>query len=179
MSEDRREEARTRYVSGRESLRTLAEALDIPRKTLEKWSAAEGWREKRNKFRARVEKKASARMVNKRAKELAQLMEASGYLESALKKAAKAFDEDAEENAGHYPAGEMRARNLESLSKAVNLQADTRMRIAGILTREQEERLSLMRRKQEMDERKEKLEAEQNAGGARLILDPEAEELAK
>ena len=116
--------------------------------------------------------------MGKRAKELSKLLEASDSMENALVKAAKAFEGDLDKNAWRYANGEHRAKNLESLSKAINKQVESRMRISGLMTRADEEKIALLMRKLEMEERKEAQEREQN-GGVRLMLDGGVEELAE
>ncbi|MBR0406850.1 MAG: hypothetical protein IJI53_02325 [Clostridia bacterium] len=177
MSESRREEARTRYISGDETLRTLSAALGVGERTLQKWSKEDGWREKRKKFRERAARKAATKLVGKKAKELEKLLDASDHFESALQKAAAALDED--RHPERIADGKMRGKNMESLARAIEAQVNSRMMISGLLTRAEKEKLDLMRRKLEMEERKDKQEREENKDAVTIIMDERTKELAK
>ena len=179
MSEDRKAEARQRYVTGTESLAAIGKALGISENTMGKWCREGKWVQERKKFQKRAARKAINKAVDKKARELARLLEASECMESALVKAARAFDRDMDKNSGRFANGEMRGRNIESLSKAIKNQLDTRMLISGIMSAEDQEKIALMKRKQEMEERKEQQEREQENGGVRIVMDRDVEELAE
>lgn len=188
MSEDRRAEARKKYISRKKKpkLRELAAELGLTERTLQKWKKEDEWDEKRRKFWERVEKKALTRLSDKRAKELAQMIEANGFLGNGIIKAAKAFDQamdSAEERLSNKRSGarymESMAKSIESMARGIESQTNTRMRIAGIMTEQERARLDLLERKMELEERKEKLEREENAGAVTIIMDERTKELAK
>ena len=179
MSEDRKAEARQRYVTGTESLAAIGKALGISENTMGKWCREGKWVQERKKFQKRAARKAINKAVDKKAKELARLLEASECMESALVKAARAFDSDMDRNSAKFANGQMRGRNIESLSKAIRAQLDTRMLISGIMSAADREKIELMKRKQELEERKEQQEREQEAGGVKIVMDRDVEELAE
>ncbi len=179
MSEDKKAEARQRYVTGVESLAAIGAALEISENTMGKWCRAGKWVQERKKFQKRAARKAINKAVDKKARELARLLEASECMESALVKAARAFDSDMDKNSAKFANGQMRGRNIESLSKAIKNQLDTRMLISGIMSAADREKIDLMRKKQEMEERKEMQQQEQEAGGVRIVMDQAVEELAE
>lgn len=179
MSEDKKAEARQRYVTGVESLAAIGKALGISENTMGKWCREGKWVQERKKFQKRAARKAINKAVDKKARELARLLEASECMESALVKAARAFDSDMDRNSAKFANGQMRGRNIESLSKAIRAQVDTRMLISGIMSAADRERIDLMRKKQELEERKEMQQQEQEAGGVRIVMDQDVEELAE
>lgn len=179
MSEDKKAEARQRYVTGTESLAAIGAALGISENTMGKWCREGKWVQERKKFQKRAARKAINKAVDKKAKELARLLEASECMESALVKAARAFDSDMDRNSAKFANGQMRGRNIESLSKAIKTQLDTRMLISGIMSTADRERIDLMRKKQELEERKEKQQQEQEAGGVKIVMAQDVEELAE
>ena len=179
MSEDRKAEARQRYVTGVESLAAIGKVLGISENTMGKWCREGKWVQERKKFQRRAARKAINKAVDKKARELARLLEASECMESALVKAARAFDNDMDRNSAKFANGQMRGRNFESLSKAIRAQVDTRMLISGIMSAADQEKIGLMKRKQELEERKEQQEREQEAGGVKIVMDQDVEELAE
>ena len=179
MSEDKKAEARQRYVTGVESLKTIGEALGISENTMGKWCREGKWVQERKKFQKRAARKAINKAVDKKARELARLLEASECMESALVKAARAFDSDMDRNSAKFASGQMRGKNIESLSKAIKNQLDTRMLISGIMSAGEREKIELMKRKQELEERKEAQQREQETGGVKIVMDRDVEELAE
>lgn len=179
MSEDKKVEAWQRYVTGVESLKTIGEALGISENTMGKWCREGKWVQERKKFQKRAARKAINKAVDKKARELARLLEASECMESALVKAARAFDSDMDKNSAKFANGQMRGKNIESLSKAIKNQLDTRMLISGIMSVGEREKIELMKRKQELEERKEAQQREQENGGVKIVMDRDVEELAE
>ena len=59
---------------------------------------------------------------------------------------------------------------------AIGKQAETRMMLSGIMAKDEEEKIALMRRKQSLEERKEMQDA---AGGMAIVMDGETEELSE
>lgn len=176
----RREKAEAAYVGGSMSLRELGKEMGISVSTLGKWSKAGEWKKKREKIAARALKKAATRAVNQKAKELAKLLEASDELESALLMAARAFQRNiAKDKQGLILTdGKFRAGNLSSIAGAIGRQAETRMMISGVMTAADREKIALMRRKQTLEEKKEKEARKENAGVA-VQMDDETKGLAK
>ena len=179
MSEDRRMEAEQRYIAGAETLAELAKALGVPLNTLKRWCKAGGWVKKREKARKRAMRKAVTRATDKKARELARLLEASDHLERALVLSAAAFAEAMTESPGDIVDGKKRAANLERVSKAVNMQVASRMLISGVLSAADREKIDLLRRKQEMEERKEAQAQALEQGGVTIRLEQAAEELSE
>ena len=176
MSEDRRMEAEQRYVSGDETLKKLAEEMGIPLNTIKRWCKAGDWVKKREKAKRRAVKKAVTRATDKKARQLARLIQASDAMENALIMSAKAFEAAMAENPAEIVDGKTRALNLQSVSAAINRQVETRMLVNGIVSQADREKLDILKRKQEMDERKEAHQREQENGGAVFRLEGGAEE---
>ena len=84
-----------------------------------------------------------------------------------------------DKNSAKFANGMMRGRNIESLSKAIKNQLDTRMLISGIMSAADQEKIALMKKKQELEEWKEKQQQEQEAGGVKIVMDQDVEELAE
>ena len=175
----RQAEAEQRYISSEITLRGLAEESGVPLSTLCKWSKAGGWKKKREKFQKRAMRKAVTRATDKRARELQKLIEASGEMEEALLTAARAFRAQlmADETGEKLTDGKNRAANLSSVAHAIGRQAETRMLLSGILSQADQEKLELLRRRQELEEKKAQAEQETGAAEVRLILEPEMEDL--
>lgn len=178
MSEDRRAEAEARYISGRESIKALAAALEISDKTVAAWCKAGGWVKKRQKFQARTAKKALTIAANKKARELAKLLEASDEMETALLHAARAFSKALEEEPQLVTDGKFRSGNLRNVAESIQRQAQTRMMISGILERKDAEKLKIMQNKQALEERK-AAQGQENGGAIRVVIEPSAEKLAE
>lgn len=67
------EKVKGEYVTGRESLKTLAERHDIPLRTIKEKSSKEKWTEKRKKFRTETAQKVYQKTAQKEAKRLEKL----------------------------------------------------------------------------------------------------------
>lgn len=177
--ERQRMEAEQRYISSEITLRALAEEAGVPFKTLSRWSRDGGWVKKREKVNQRALKKAATQAVNRKAKELLKLLEASDLIEDALLTAARAMRENlaADANGALLTDGKFRAGNLGQVVNAVGRQAETRMLLSGILPAAEKEKIQIMKRKQSLEEQ----EAKEGAGGGelRVILTQEAEALSE
>ena len=75
---------------------------------------------------------------------------------------------------GTLVAGKFTARNLESLAKAMNATAETRMLISGIMTAAEQEKLRLLQQQARAQE-----EGRDQSGEITVQMAPEAEEMAK
>ena len=172
---EKRMAAEERYITGSEGLRTLGEALQIPQSTLARWSKEGGWTKKRKKYREKTLKKAVNRAGNRRAGQLARMLEATGSLENALIQAAAIFEQEiGQMKNGTLVAGKFTARNLESLAKAMNATAETRMLISGIMTAAEQEKLKLLQQQARAQK-----ESRDQSGEITVQMAPEAEEMAK
>lgn len=69
--------AEERYIGGDVSLKALADELGLSASTLGKWKKAGEWDKKKGEVEQRAMKKAATHAVNKKARELCRLMEAS------------------------------------------------------------------------------------------------------
>ena len=174
----RRQEAEQRYITGTMTLRSLAKETGISISTLGKWSKAGGWPQKREQVNARAMEKAVQKAVSKRARELERLLAASDDLEAALANAAQAFRDNLENDPKGklVTDGKFRAGNLSQIVNALGRQTETRMMLAGLMTKADEEKIKLLRRRQRLEEKKEK---ESRSQGATLGLEKDAEELAQ
>lgn len=179
--EEKKRLAEERYIGGEMSIWALAKEMGLSASTLGKWKKAGDWEKKRAQVRRRAEKKAATQAVNKKARELAKLLEASDEMEHALLLAARALVKnlDADAEGLIVTDGKERADNMTRIVRAINQQAETRMRLSGIMDQAELEKLDLARRKQEMEERKEAQELAGEQGGAMIVLDEGAEDLAE
>lgn len=162
-ADGQRQEAEQRYITGSENLKELAAALHIPLTSLKRWCTAGGWVKKREKFQARAMRKAVTKAADKKARELAKLLQASETMENALIMAAEALLEGLKSKPNKLTDGQFRAGNVEHIAKALNKQAETRMLISGVMAAADREKIALLKRKQELEERKEK-EDRENGG---------------
>lgn len=181
MLEGKRLEAEQRYVAGDMPLRELAKEMGVSAAAVYGWSKAGKWPEKRKKVQNRALKKAAGRAADKKARELDKLTQASTRLEDALAKAAEQFAalmEAAEKESGRKLADGFRAKNLQSLAAAIGNALETRMKIAGLMTEAEAEKLRLEKSRLDLEEKKAELSREE-VQGARLEMAPELEELAK
>ena len=174
MNEGQRMEAEQRYISGNETLAELAANTKIPLANLKRWCKQYEWVKKREKFQKRALRKATTKAADKKARELARLLEASDAMENALVMAAKAMAAEMANSPGEIPDGKFRAANIDSLAKAIGRQVESRMLISGVMAAADREKIDLLKRKQEMDERKERQEA--NGGGLTIRLEEAGEE---
>lgn len=166
---DERDALRQRYVSGEITLKALAEETGTPLRTLEKWSATEGWKRKKQQFKRRVQRNADKREVNRQGKELAEMREACLSMGRVILKAAKKLEEmEKPEESGKYWRRDVctMAESVERLAHALNM-------MGMGMSQEAMERLKLQKRKQDMEEAREK---DENAG-ARITLLPEVEDM--
>ena len=70
--------------------------------------------------------------------------------------------------------GKERADNMTRLVRAINQQAETRMRLSGIMDQAEQEKIALLWRKQELDEKKEAQDQAEGKEGVTIKLDDEA-----
>ena len=176
---EQREEARLRYIRGTETVNQVAEALGISKKTAQGWCKADGWVKERAKFRKRAAKKAVTMAVGKKARELARLLEASESMEKALLHAAKAFENALTESPERVTDGKFRSGNLRNVAEALQRQSETTMKLSGIVTGAEREKLDMMRRELEIKERKEAQEAREQESGVKIVMERDAEGLAE
>ena len=169
------------YISGDVSLKALASELGISASTLGKWKKAGEWEKKKGEVEQRAMKKAATHAVNKKARELCRLMEASDEMEYALLLAARAVVKNlCEDEEGLIVTdGKERADNMTRIVRAINQQAETRMRLSGIMDQAEEEKIALLWRKQELDERKEAQDQAAEKEGVTIRLDAETGALSE
>ena len=169
------------YIGGDVSLKALASELGISASTLGKWKKAGEWEKKKGEVEQRAMKKAATHAVNKKARELCRLMEASDEIEYALLLAARAVVKNlCEDEEGLIVTdGKERADNMTRLVRAINQQAETRMRLSGIMDQAEEEKIALLWRKQELDERKEAQDQASEKEGVTIRLDTETGALSE
>ena len=74
--------------------------------------------------------------------------------------------------------GKERADNMTRIVRAINQQAETRMRLSGIMDQAEQEKIALLWRKQELDERKEDNQAADREG-VTIRLDAETGALSE
>lgn len=75
--------------------------------------------------------------------------------------------------------GKERADNMTRLVRAINQQAETRMRLSGIMDQAEEEKIALLWRKQELDERKEAQDQAAEKEGVTIRLDQDTDTLSE
>lgn len=169
------------YIGGDVSLKALASELGISASTLGKWKKAGEWEKKKGEVEQRAMKKAATHAVNKKARELCRLMEASDEMEYALLLAARAVVKNlCEDEEGLIVTdGKERADNMTRIVRAINQQAETRMRLSGIMDQAEEEKIALLWRKQELDERKEAQDQAAEKEGVTIRLDAETGALSE
>ena len=169
------------YISGDVSLKALASELGISASTLGKWKKAGEWEKKKGEVEQRAMKKAATHAVNKKARELCRLMEASDEMEYALLLAARAVVKNlCEDEEGLIVTdGKERADDMTRIVRAINQQAETRMRLSGIMDQAEEEKIALLWRKQELDERKEAQDQAAEKEGVTIRLDAETGALSE
>lgn len=178
---DKKTQAEERYVSEDISLKALAAEVDVKYGTMLKWCKAGEWTRKKKSIREKAVKKAAALAVNKKARELCRLMEASDEVESALLLAARSIARNMGEDAEGLLVtdGRERAGNLSRITQAIGRQTETRMMLSGIMRPADEEKMDLMRRKQEMAEKKEQAEADRDQEGVVVAVDEGTEEISE
>lgn len=173
--------AEEKFIGGDVSLRALAAELGMSASTLWKWKKAGEWEKKRDEVRQRAMKKAAAQAVNKKAKELCRLLEASDEMEYALLLAARAVVKNlCEDEEGLIVTdGKERADNMTRIVRAINQQAETRMRLSGIMDQAEQEKLALAWRKQEWDEQKDQQDQALDKEGIFITMGAEAGALSE
>ena len=179
---DKRLEAEEKYISGTMTLRELAKDMGMNTGTLMRWSRAGAWAEKRRQVEIKATAQAMKSAVNKRAKQLEKLMDASATLEEALQAAARQFLdrlEDADEKAwdGGKMADGFRAKNLQSLAAAIGTATQTRMQLDGIMTEAEKQKLRLEKKKLAMEENRMADQGKEKV--IEVVLPPEVEAMAK
>ena len=177
MSEDRRMEAEQRYIAGDETLQEISAALNIPLSSLKRWCKADKWVEKRARVKKRAARKAATKAVNKKAKALARLMEASDEMERALLTSARALAEITERKPDVFVL--TKSKTLVDVSESIERMAHARQMTGDAMTAADWERLALLKRKQQLEEKKAALEAEKDAGDAVIKLQGESEGLSE
>lgn len=179
--EEKKRIAEEKYIGGDVSLKALAAKMGVSASTLGKWKKAGEWEKKRGEVQQRAMKKATAQAVNKKARELCRLMEASDEMEYALLLAARAVVKNlCEDEEGLIVTdGKERADNMTRIVRAINQQAETRMRLSGIMDQAEQEKIALLWRKQEMDERKEAQDQAAEKEGVVIRMDAEAGKLSE
>ena len=175
VSEDRRMEAEQRYIAGDETLAALAKAMAVPLSTLKKWCKAGDWVKKRAKLIKRAMRKAATRTVEKKARELARLLEASDAMERALLTSAKAFEAAMLENPVEIVDGKTRAVNISSVTHAIGRQLESRMLLEGMMSAVDREKIELLKRKQELEEKRAAQVEQAAAEGVRFEIGPDEE----
>lgn len=145
--------AEERYIGGDVSLKALASELGISASTLGKWKKAGEWEKKKGEVEQRAMKKAATHAVNKKARELCRLLEASDEMEYALLLAARAVVKNlCEDEEGLIVTdGKERADNMTRIVRAINQQAETRMRLSGIMDQTSEKEGVTIRLDQDAD----------------------------
>ena len=136
-----REEAESRYVGSEITLKQLSQESGCALSTVTRWCKAGGWVKKREKVRKRALRKAAGKAVDKKAKELAKLLEASDEIEAALLTAARAFRKNMEADADGMLTtdGKLRAGNLSQIVAALGRQTETRMLQSGLIKKPEED----------------------------------------
>ncbi len=177
-SETDKIKAKQRYLTESISLKALSEEMGIPLSKVKAWCRKEEWTKEKASIEDQAFKKAAVKAVNKKARELCKLLEASDELEKALLLAAKAFSAYLEGEGGSETLTDKKtwADNLNHIVAAIGKQAETRMMLSGIMAKDEEEKIALMRRKQNLEERKEMQDA---TGSLGIVLDEKTEELAE
>ncbi len=179
--DERKRIAQERYIGGDVSLKDLAADLGLSASTLGKWKKAGGWDDKRAEVRKQAMKKAAVHAINKKAKELCRLLEASDEMEYALLLAARAVVKNLceDEEGSIVTDGKERADNMTRLVRAINQQAETRMRLSGIMDQAEQEKIALLWRKQELDERREAQDQAAEKEGITIRMGAETEALSE
>lgn len=131
---DPRKAAEQKYITGDMTLRALAQEIQTPFSTISRWSKEGKWVKKRARIAKRAMEKAATQAVNKKAKELLKLMEASDEIETALLAAAKMFrqalTEEETQGLSKTTDGRVRAVNMNQIVSAIGRQAETRKMLA-------------------------------------------------
>ena len=177
MSEDRRMEAEQRYIAGDETLQEISAALGIPLSSLKRWCKADKWVEKRARVKKRAARKAATQAVNKKAKALARLMEASDEMEKALLISARALAEITERKPDLFVL--TKSKTLVDVSESIERMAHARQMTGDAISAADAGKIAILQKKQEMDEKKAALEEKKDAGDAVIKLQGESEGLSE
>lgn len=177
MSDDKRQEAEQRYIAGEETLKEIAEAMGIPLNTIKRWCKAGDWVKKRDKFKKRALKKAVTQAANKKAKELARLLEAGDELEKALLISARRLAQIAEEKPDVFAM--THSKTMLNVSESIERMAHARQMTGGAMSRADEERLELLRKKQALEEKKAALEEKKEQEGVKFEMEAEMEDVSE
>lgn len=167
-----REQAEIRYVTGTETLKEISAETGVNLRTLERWCKECNWVEKRQKANDDALKMAVKKRVNKRAQQLAKVLEALEEAETAGVKMTGMVLEDLE----NYPRGYTdqdgnqfsnlldgnRARAFKDLSEAIRNLTGIRMTVDEILTKQEKEKLAIEKRKLKLAEKAADKETETN-----------------
>ena len=177
MSDDKRQEAEQRYIAGEETLAEIAAGMKLPLSSVKRWCKAGDWVKKRDKFKKRALKKAVTQAANKKARELARLLEAGDEIEKALLITARQLAKSAEEHPTVFALSQ--SKTMLNVSESIERMAHARQMTGGAMTAADREKIDLLRRKQELEERKVKAEENREAGGVTFTLEKELDEITE
>lgn len=176
--EDKKTEARARYITGTESLKTLAEAMGISENRMEKWSQEGKWSQERRNYRRKTGDAAVKAAMKSEVKRLAILMKANRSMERALELAAKEIESELKKTPGLVIDGKFRGGNMRNVAETLQRVTENAMLLSGIMPAEKKEQLRLLREKQALEERKE-AQRTQDAGDVKIVMEAEVEEMAE
>ena len=177
MSDDKRQEAEQRYIAGEETLAEIAAGMGLPLSSIKRWCKAGDWVKKREKFKKRALKKAVTQAANKKAKELARLLEAGDELEKALLISARKLAQIAEEKPDIFALTQ--SKTMLNVSESIERMAHARQMTGGAMSRADQEKLELLRKKQALEEKKAALEEKKDTESVKFTLGGELEEIAE
>ena len=185
MENEQRARAEQMYVSGAQTLRELAEETGVSVSTLSRWCKQGGWVKKRERVQKRAMRKAADRAVDRKARELSRLIQASGELERGLLAAAKgAADILAEEGGGEMLDGKRRSANFANMAGTLERLAAARQIMGFTMSQAENEKVRLDNEKLRLDREKHEFEIKKAAdangsAGVRVEIEPAAEDLAE
>ncbi len=177
MSDDKRQEAEQRYIAGEETLAEIAAGMGLPLSSIKRWCKSGDWVKKRDKFKKRALKKAVTQAANKKARELARLLEAGDEIEKALLIMARQLAKSAEEHPTVFALSQ--TKTVLNVSESIERMAHARQMTGGAMTAADREKIDLLRRKQALEERKAKTEENREAGGVTFTMDKELDEITE
>ena len=173
MSEDRRMEAEQRYLAGDETLQEMAKAMGLPLSSLKRWCKAGDWVNKLEALKKRALRKAATQVVEKKAKALARIMEASDEIEKALLCSARALAERAADNPSLFLSRSV--NKMVSVTEGIERMAHARAMTGSAMSAADKKKIAILMRKQRLDE-KQAAKAEQEASeGVRFEIGPDEE----
>ena len=178
---------RTEWLKGGTTYKKLAEKYHVSIKTIQNRASNEGWKKEKGTIQEEVRKKTRARIVCVREEQLIKLAEANGKLIDALVEITTQAAE--EPNRTLYDTNAT-LRNVESLSKAIQLAAMTQRDLYRLPSMDQElrkkaeaarkkeakEKLALEREKWEAEQREKAKQAEAAAGTVWEVIEPEGDD---